>query len=186
MNIVVFCGSAPGNDPDFILAARQLGSWIGENGHDLVWGGCRTGLMGAVADAARAAGAKLTGVLTNNPTIQARKYPYLDVCVETPDLTARKQRMFQLGDAFVALPGGPGTWDEISDVISLAKLSPTDYPIVFINVNGFYDSTRQSLQDMADAGFCSAQLLERIQFIPFSGSDASGADANATPLTLAL
>ena len=180
MNIVVFCGSSTGNDPDFILAAQRLGTWIGRNGHDLVWVGCRTGLMGAVADAARAAGAKLTGVLTNNALIQARKYQDLDECIETPDLAARKQCMYRLGDAFVALPGGPGTWDEMSDVISLAKLSPTEYPIVFINVNGFYDSTRQALRDMAGAGFCSDQLLERIDFVPFSSADGAGGKLEMT------
>lgn len=122
MNIAVYCGSASGNRPSFTEGAKALGSWIAQNGHTLVYGGSRTGLMGATADAVLAGGGKVIGVIPDVKLIQERRHPGLTECIETKDMAERKQKMIELADAYVALPGGPGTLDEISEVICLARL----------------------------------------------------------------
>ena len=121
MKITVWCASELGADPAFAEAARALGAAIATRGHELVYGGSQGGLMGCVADACLAADGKVTGVTVNVPRIVARRHPGL-TCVElTPDLITRKARMIELADAFVALPGGPGTLDEITDVMTALR-----------------------------------------------------------------
>ena len=105
MNIAVYCGSASGNRPSFTEGAKALGSWIAQNGHTLVYGGSRTGLMGATADAVLAGGGKVIGVIPDVKLIQERRHPGLTECIETKDMAERKQKMIELADAYVALPG---------------------------------------------------------------------------------
>ena len=102
MNIAVYCGSSSGDDPRFTQAAKELGKWIGENGHTLVYGGASKGLMGAVAGAVIEAGGKVIGVIPDVAIIQARKHTGLTELIETGSMAERKSKMIELADAFIA------------------------------------------------------------------------------------
>ena len=143
MNIAVYCGSVSGNKEQFEKGARALGTWIGEHGHTLVYGGAQGGLMGIVADAVLEHGGTVTGVLPAVESIQKRRHPGLTAYIETKDMAERKAKMIELSDAYVALPGGPGTLDEITDVISLARLG----------IDGFYQPLKTVFDQMLEVGF---------------------------------
>lgn len=166
MKIAVYCGSKAGNDPAFTEGAKALGKFIGSRGWTLVYGGATQGLMGAVADAVLDAGGEVIGVMTEMPEILERKHPGLKNCEVVPDLNARKARMACLADAYVALPGGPGTLDEISDVISLARLKVDDKPVILFNINGYYEPLKTVLKAMVDAEFITAEEIDGVFFLP--------------------
>ena len=153
MNIAVYCGSSCGNDPKFVESAKTLGRWIGENGHTLVYGGASRGIMGAVADATLAAGGKVTGVLPRVLLIQERKHPGLTECIETETMGERKAKMIELADAFVALPGGIGTLDEITEVMCLASIGIKKCPVVLFDTDGYYRPLKAVLDNIVDRGF---------------------------------
>ena len=159
MNIAVYCGSGAGNRPEFLEAARTLGEWMGKNGHTLVYGGACKGLMGAVADATLKAGGRVIGVLPKVILIQERKHPNLTECIETDTMAERKTKMIELADAFVALPGGIGTLDEITEVMSLASLGITKNPIVLFDANGYYQPLKAVLENMIDKGFARPEYF---------------------------
>ncbi len=153
MNIAVYCGSSSGNDPIFAESARILGKWIGENGHTLVYGGASKGLMGVVADAALSAGGKVIGVLPRIGLIQERKHTGLTECIETETMAERKMKMIELADAFVALPGGIGTLDEITEVMTLASIGIIRCSIVLYDANGYYQPLKTVLDNIVDNEF---------------------------------
>ena len=166
MKVAVYCGSKCGNDPAFLQAAKDLGHWIGSHGCTLVYGGATDGLMGAVADATLEAGGEVIGVMTTMPEIFERKHPGLKNCMVVPDLGKRKATMMGLADAYVALPGGPGTLDEVSDVISLARLKVDDKPVILMNINGYYEPLREVLSAMVNAEFIAAEEIDGVHFLP--------------------
>ncbi|WP_416190852.1 TIGR00730 family Rossman fold protein [Neisseria sp. CCUG12390] len=152
-NIAVYCGSNLGESPAFYRAAEEMGKVIAERGSRLVYGGGRIGLMGTVADAALAHGGEVTGVI---PTFLREKevaHPNLTELVETPDMTVRKTKMIELADAFVALPGGIGTYEELFEVLSHAQLRLHAKPIGVLNVEGFFNPLLTLLQQTAAQGF---------------------------------
>lgn len=164
MNITVYCGSNPGADPRFAEAARELGTWIGASGHCLVYGGSSVGLMGAVSRAALDAGGRVEGV---EPQF------FIDAGVAQHDLTElhvvetmghRKAMMIELGDAFVALPGGMGTLEEISEVMSQIRLRMGPARCHLLNLGGFYDPLAELLRAMVGQGFLDDYELDRICF----------------------
>ncbi len=141
MNICVFCASARDLPQSYKDAARDLGRAIGENGHNLVFGGFDTGLMGLVAEAAKEAGAQVIGVLPCEAGgLGGRPVFACDELLETCAMADRKAAMAQRSDAFVALPGSYGTLDEFYTVLSEEKLMGGEArPIALYNVDGFYD-----------------------------------------------
>lgn len=153
MNITVYCASAPGDDPAYLQAAHTLGTWIGGAGHTLVYGGSNVGLMKETADSTLFSGGSAVGVTVDVPLILQRAHPHLTELQVMPDMSARKDRMVELADAYVALPGGPGTLDEIGDVLALAKLGLNAKPVVFYDTLGFYQPLKELFQNMVDAGF---------------------------------
>ncbi len=153
MNIAVYCGSSCGNDPEYSEAARTLGRWIGENGHTLVYGGASRGLMGELADAVLKAEGRVTGVLPRVMLIQERKHVGLTESIETSSMAERKTKMIELADAFVALPGGIGTLDEITEVMTLKSLGIIKDPIVLYDVGGYYQPFKGVLDNMVNEGF---------------------------------
>lgn len=153
MNITVYCGSNPGDNPRFTEAAHALGTWIAQNGHTLVYGGSSVGLMGTVSRAALEGGASVIGV---EPAF------FIEAGVAQHDLTElivcetmgeRKAKMIELGDVFVALPGGVGTLEEISEIMTRIRLNLTPGPCFFLSIDGFYDPVIQLLRSMEAAGF---------------------------------
>ena len=117
MNITVYLGANEGNDPSIAEAARELGAWIGESGNNLVYGGSKVGLMGILAESALDAGAQVTGVEPQFFIDQAVQLDTITRLIVTDTMAERKAKMIELGDAFIAFPGGSGTLEEVSEVM---------------------------------------------------------------------
>ncbi|QKV18445.1 TIGR00730 family Rossman fold protein [Oricola thermophila] len=155
-SVCVYCGSSPGNDPDHLAAGRTLGRAIGEAGLRLVYGGGTKGIMGAVAEGAMDAGGKVTGIIPRflmNKEATEKALGALDELIVTEDMHERKHRMFEESDAFVTLPGGIGTLEEVIEVMTWAQLGRHTKPIVLANINGFWNQLSTLLDHMREAGF---------------------------------
>ena len=153
MNITVYCASAPGDLPIWNTAANDLGGWIARNGHQLVYGGADVGLMGTLADAVLAGNGIVHGVVPRflcDREIAHHGLTELEI-VET--MSQRKERMIELGDVFIALPGGPGPLEEISEIFSLIKLKRPPGICVLYDIGGFYAPLVELLDSMQAHGF---------------------------------
>lgn len=165
MKIAVYCGSGFGAGAAWRKAAVELGQWIGSRGHTLVYGGGDSGLMGLVAQEAFEGGSRVIGVVPGNvPFICERPQPWCSEVITTDSMASRKQRMLDLADAFIALPGGIGTLDEISEAITLTKIGVFDKPSVLVNTNGFYEPFRRQLAQMETSGFIAAGSMAHVLF----------------------
>jgi uncharacterized protein (TIGR00730 family) len=137
--ITVYCGSADGLDTAFTTAACRMGAVLAERGITLVYGGGKTGLMGAVADGALAAGGKVVGVIPQSMNTPALAHTGLSQLEVTPNIQSRFARMVALADAFIALPGGYGTLDELFQTLTWAQIGEHHKPVGLLNTRGFYD-----------------------------------------------
>jgi uncharacterized protein (TIGR00730 family) len=137
--ICVFCGSQPGNRPEYLAAARELGGLLAARGIGLVFGGGHVGMMGAVADAALGAGGEVIGVIPEGLVRRELAYQGLTQLIVTQTMHERKQRMADLSDGFIALPGGFGTFEEFCEIVTWAQLGMHRKPCVLLNVRGYYD-----------------------------------------------
>lgn len=164
MNIVVYCGSSSGIGDKYLESARVLGKWIGESGNTLVYGGASKGLMGAVSDAVLEAGGKVIGVLPNVTSIQARRHQGLTEYIDTSSMAERKAKMIELADVFVALPGGIGTLDELTDVMSLSSLDISTCPIVLYDTDGYYQPFKAVITNIIQNGFGCDEYFSRLLF----------------------
>lgn len=164
MNITVYLGANPGNDPALSEAVRALGTWIGNAGHGLVYGGSKSGLMGELAAAALGAGAEVIGVEPQFFIDAAVQLEGLTQLIVTGDIPERRAKMIELGDAFVAFPGGTGTLEEIAEVMSKVALGRLDAPCVLYNLNGFYEPLRSQLDLMLSMGLTTPERLSGIRF----------------------
>jgi len=161
--VAVFCASAAGAKPEYLDAARELGRRIAERGHGLVYGGATVGLMGAIADAALAAGGKVSGVIPDvimDLEIGHRGLTELHV-VRT--MHERKALMASRADAFIALPGGYGTMDEFIEIVTWAQLRIHAKPCVMVNVNGYYDSLLAFFDTAVEQGFLKPENRRLVQ-----------------------
>ena len=157
MNITVYCGAAEGMDPEFIERARELGAWMASKGHTLVYGAGNSGMMGAVSDALIEGGGEAIGVTPRFFILAEETRDDLAEVVISDDMSTRRNWMIENGDAFIALPGGMGTLDEITEVMTykrLGLLGKVNKPVMVYNVNGYYDRFFSFLDDMMDQGFC--------------------------------
>ena len=152
-SIVVFCGSSSGFDHKYREAAVALGAEIAEQGHQLVYGGGCAGLMGAVADAALAAGGGVTGVITEQLYALEVGHTGLTALEVELDMHARKARMAALSDGVVVLPGGFGTCDETFEILTWNQLGLLAIPVVFFDVDGFYRPLFEFVGNAVFAGF---------------------------------
>ena len=164
MNITVYLGSYKGNDDSLTAAVRELGTWIGESGHTLVYGGSRIGLMGVLAQSVITAGGKAIGVEPQFLVDQVLQYDDLTELIVTPDMSSRKAKMIELGDAFIALPGGTGTLEEIAEIMSSVSLGLLRAPCILYNHNGFYEPLREQLSRMIDEGLSTVERQKGIYF----------------------
>lgn len=164
MNITVYLGARPGSDPVFRDRVRQLGHWIGSSGHTLIYGGSRCGLMGELAESVLLSGGKVIGVEPQFFVDAGRVYDALTQLIVTRDMPERKTKMIELGDAFIAFPGGTGTLEEIAEVMSRVCLRHLDAPCILYNLNGYYDPLKAQLAQMVDKGFSTAQDQQGITF----------------------
>ncbi len=145
MNITVYLGANKGIDDTFSIAVRELGKWIGANGHTLIYGGSKTGLMGELAESVLMEGGRVTGVEPQFFVEAEVQYDEITELIVTKDMTERKTKMIELGDAFIAFPGGTGTLEEITEVMSKLSLNQLSAPCIFYNLNGYYDSIKEFL-----------------------------------------
>jgi hypothetical protein len=167
--VCLFCGASPGGRPEYLEAARAVGAGFAERGIRLVYGGGAVGLMGAAADACLAAGGEVTGVITKRLLgleLGHRGIQSLEV-VDT--MHQRKARMAELSDGFLTLPGGTGTLEELSEILSLAQLQEHEKPCGILDVAGFYDLLRAFLHHMVAERF----LLEEFEEMLLTGTSVS-------------
>ena len=164
MNITVYLGAFEGKDASLKQAVRELGTWIGASGNALVYGGSKSGLMGDIAERVLQAGGTVTGVEPKFFMDAELQYDNLTELIVTNDMTERKTMMIELGDACIAFPGGTGTLEEISEVMSKVSLKQLDAPCILYNLNGYYDSLKQLLDHMIKMGLSSSRRQEGIYF----------------------
>jgi uncharacterized protein (TIGR00730 family) len=168
-SICVYCGSRPGNEPGFAGLARAVGDWIGRHGGQLVYGGGNNGLMGVVADATLAAGGRVVGIIPK--ALVEREWAKLD-CTElhvVDTMHERKRLMAERADAFLALPGGIGTFEALFEVWTWRQLGYHDKPVGLLNAAGYYDSLLVFLRSSVAHGFMSDWQMGLLQV----GSDPS-------------
>ncbi len=161
-SVCVYCGSSPGRGQKYLEAGQILGRSIAQAGLRLIYGGGTKGIMGAVADGAMRGGGKVTGIIprfliTKEATESA--LDRLDQLIVTQNMHERKHRMFEESDAFVALPGGIGTVEEIIEIMTWAQLGHHRKPIVFANVDGFWNPMLDLLDHMRSEGFIHTSHL---------------------------
>ena len=156
MKVCVFCGSGMGNNPAYSGAARELGLLFAKASINLVYGGGNIGLMGTVADAVMESGGHVTGVIP--AFLMQREVGHLSISnLEVVDsMHQRKQRMAELADAFVALPGGWGTLEELLEILTWKKLGLITSPVILLNTNHFFDPLLDQMRLMVVEGFLSA------------------------------
>ncbi|MBU2487519.1 MAG: TIGR00730 family Rossman fold protein [Alphaproteobacteria bacterium] len=163
-SICVYCGSQPGDNPVYRQAARTLGRAMAESGIDLIYGGGTRGLMGAVAEAVMSNGGKAVGIIPEflmDKEASRQELGQLTELHVTRDMHERKHMMFERSDAFVTLPGGIGTLEEIVEIMTWAQLGRHTKPMVFANINGFWDPLNALIGHMRDAGFIHTAHLVR-------------------------
>jgi uncharacterized protein (TIGR00730 family) len=154
--VCVYCGSSPGTDPLFVKAARDFGKILAENGVRLIYGGGSIGLMGAVAGAVIDHGGAATGIIPEFLTAKERPRRLAQEQIVTRDMHERKRTMFDRADAFVALPGGLGTLEELVEQMTWAQLGRHKKPILVANVNGFWDPLLSLIAHMRGLGLVPA------------------------------
>ena len=164
MNITVYLGANDGNEPALANAVRELGTWIGESGNPLVYGGSKTGLMGILAKSVLNAGGEVTGVEPQFFIEQEFQLEGLTELIVTKNMAERKTKMIELGDAFIAFPGGTGTLEEIAEVMSMVSLKHINAPCILYNLNGYYEGLRTLLVHMIEKGLSSEERQQGIYF----------------------
>ena len=159
-SLCVYCGSRPGADPRFARVAAEVGTWIGSHGGQLVYGGGNNGLMGILADAALAAGARVVGVIPHS--MVDREWAKRD-CTElhiVDNMHQRKSMMAERADAFLALPGGIGTFEEFFEAWSWRMLGFHHKPVALLDQDGYYAPLLQFLEQSVRHGFMNAAQME--------------------------
>lgn len=156
-NICVFCGSSHGNEPIFKTQAQMLGKLLAENNKSLVYGGGKVGLMGTIADAVMDNGGNVIGVI---PDFLMRKevgHLGLTELLVVRSMHERKQKMAELADGFIAMPGGFGTLEELAEILTWVQIGLIKKPVGLLNVNGFYDHLLLQMDHMVGQGFLKPQ-----------------------------
>jgi uncharacterized protein (TIGR00730 family) len=162
--VCVFCGATDGNRPEYTQAGRELGALLAKNGLELVYGGGGFGVMGAVAEAVRGGGASVIGVMPHsilkfeNPPSSIRLYL-------TKTMHERKTIMYDKADAFIALPGGLGTFDELFEIATWAKLGLHSKPIIVLNIKGYFNHLFALLEYSVVEGFVQAPQMAKIHLV---------------------
>ena len=157
MNICVFASSCDVGD-QIARSVYALGRRLGSEGHALVFGGYGGGLMGAVADGFHDAGAEIIGVIPGFLEEKTENYPYLTKIVRTKELSDRKDEMIALSDAFIAVPGGIGTMDELCSILAMKASRRLDKDILIYNVDGFFDGLLAFFRQMEAGGYLYSDL----------------------------
>jgi len=156
--ICVYCGSSPGTDPAFVEAARAFGAVLASNGIRLVFGGGAVGIMGAIAKSVVHHGGKVTGIIPEFLVAREHAMRGADNLIVTRDMHERKRKMFEMADAFVALPGGIGTLEEVVEQITWVQLGRHRKPILLANIEGFWNPLCALIDHMKTLEFIRGDL----------------------------
>ncbi len=162
-SLCVYCGSRPGADPRFAQAAEAVGQWIGQHGGRLVYGGGRSGLMGMVADATLAAGGTVLGVIPEALVEREFAHTGCSELIVVATMHERKRLMAEAADAFVALPGGIGTFEELFEVWTWRQLGYHDRPVGLLDTAGYYQPLLGFLQSGLQAGFMTTTQMDMVR-----------------------
>jgi hypothetical protein len=152
-SICVFCGSSDAVHADYLSAARTMGISLAERGLRLIYGGGKTGLMGAVANGVLEAGGEVTGVIITSMNTASLAHDGLTLMEVSPDMHARKARMYELADGFIALPGGFGTMDELFETLTWGQIGNHQKPVGLLNVNNYYIPLLAAMDHAVNEGF---------------------------------
>ena len=163
MNIGVFCSANDNIDKAYFDKARELGEWMGRNGHTLVFGGCDMGLMEHVARACHDAGGRTIGVVPSIIEEHGHVSNYADVQIPCDNLSDRKELMLAQSDVSIALPGGVGTLDEIFSVVAAHSIGYHQQQVILYNINGFWDSLVALLDDLTAKGVIRGDYHQQIK-----------------------
>jgi len=153
MKISVFAASSSKVHSIYLDAATSLGHLLAADGHEIIYGGGDVGLMGALADSAHTSGGKITGVIPEFMVRNGWNHTGVKEMIITEDMNSRKRKIFELADAVIALPGGIGTLEELTEAITLKQLGLFKGPVVILNVAGFYDGLLDFLDQLSEANF---------------------------------
>ena len=157
MKITVFCGANNGKSELYIKNATELGEWIADNNHTLVYGGGKIGLMGVIADTVLENRGEVIGIMPQFLVDREISHTGITEFIIVDDMSARKAKLVDLGDVFIALPGGPGTLEEISQAISWVRVGKKDAPCILMNVDGYYDFLERYFDKMVEEGFLTKE-----------------------------
>ena len=169
MKVCVFAASSSRIDPAYIKAAEELGTVFAREGVHAVFGGGGIGLMGVFADAMIAGGGAVTGVIPGFMMDEGWGHSGVSDMVVTPDMSERKKTIFAMSDAAVALPGGVGTLEELTEVITLKQLGQFNKPIIIVNVDGFYDHLIEFFEHMYRGNFIRLEHKDIWQIVTTAG-----------------
>lgn len=164
MNITIYCGANIGNKDVYSQKAKEVAQWIANNHYTLVYGGGNVGLMGIVSNEVLANGGKVIGVIPKFLVDRELANPQVTELIVVESMPERKQCMIDKGNVFIALPGGPGTLEEIAEVISWARIGQNDKPCILFNVDGYYNSLEKMYDDMVTNGFLSKADRNKVLF----------------------
>ena len=187
-SMCVYCGSRPGENPAFAEAAQAVGQWIGEHGGQLVYGGGRGGLMGVVAEATRLAGGRVVGIIPQALVDKELANRLCDELHIVQTMHERKAMMAERSDAFIALPGGIGTFEELFEVWTWRQLGYHGKPLGLLNTAGYYDGLLAFLRTSVASGFMGDWQMALLQADTSAEPllrhlvQASGPDQALTPL----
>ncbi len=162
-SICVYCGSKPGADPMYAAVAREVGRWIGSHGGQLVYGGGRNGLMGMIADSTSAAGGRVVGVIPSALVEREWAHQGCDELHVVETMHERKRMMMARADAFLALPGGIGTFEELFEVWAWRQLGYHDKPIGILSSRGYYERMMAFMQEVVREGFMGDWQMDLVQ-----------------------
>lgn len=170
--ICVYCGSNAGDSPAYTAAAETLGRLLAENGIRLIYGGGSVGLMGIVARTVLEHGGKVTGIIPQFLMDREVMLKEVDELVVTQDMHERKGKMFELSDAFVTLPGGIGTLEEVVEIASWAQLDQHKKPVLLVNIEHFWDPLVAQFKRMGEDGFLAKEFLGKHVHLPLTFIDS--------------
>lgn len=163
-NVAVYCGASLGNHESYEKITEKLGKWIVESNYNLVYGGGAAGLMGVIADSVLKHGGEVTGIITEFLTKREAAHNGITKLVVVETMSVRKKKMADLADIFIALPGGPGTLEEISEVISWGILNRHNNPCILFNHDGYFEHLKKFYAHMVEEGYMSKDAYDKILF----------------------
>lgn len=162
MNIAIYCGSAFGNEPIYTEKAKDLIKEFTKQNINIVYGGSKSGLMGVISNEAIKQGLEVTGVITNDLALKEIENDKITKIHRVDNIKDRKQLMEDLSQAYIALPGGFGTLDEIFEILTLVQIGEYNKPCAFYNINGYYDKLIEFLESCQKQGFIHKRFIDMI------------------------